>query len=140
MQRSATSVRHGRMNVLTSNPSSGKEPSSWMTVAIRIPATEENRTLLRKFAGLVKLEGETQWRVILRAIEEYVERHSPGNPQTPITKFIDVESEPTASLPTPLWDGVSCEWRGGLLCVEMGTRANWGRRCWRVCEAWRSVK
>jgi len=97
--------------------------------------------VLRKAEELAKKDLWSFSELVYEALKEYVAKHYPGNPQTDICRYWR-EPSPQNELHfnhTPK-EGMSCEWRGGLLCVEMGKRANWGRRCWRICDAWRSVK
>jgi len=70
-----------------------EEEKGWITFSVTIPRDEKTLKLIRTWRGLVKMEGEKLYESFLRMVEEYVERHSPGNPQLPITKFTDDPGE-----------------------------------------------
>ena len=61
--------------------------------------TQKDLPILALFDELVQREKVKFSELVVRALEEYVRRHHPGNPQLPLTRFTIAETQVTVSKP-----------------------------------------
>ena len=56
--------------------------------------SEGDLPLWDRFKAVAKREGRSMSKVALELIRDYVTKHEPGNPQLPITKFVEGAPSP----------------------------------------------
>jgi len=96
-----------------------------------IPVDEGFIEILEKFDDLAWKEHK-RWGELMRdAIEEYVRRHHPGNPQLPIHRYLDINTDAHTgeqkSIHSP------CLHSTGLICEHPALVEGLGKNCWRAC-------
>jgi len=63
---------------------------------------QKDLPILALFDELVQREKAKFSELVVRALEEYVRRHHPGNPQLPLTRFTVAEAQVTISKPAKM--------------------------------------
>jgi len=96
-----------------------------------IPVNEEFIEILEKFDDLAWKEHK-RWGELMRdAIEEYVERHHPGNPQLSLTKFTENgEQEQKKGAGS---EKRVCSFSTKIFCENEHLREMAGLQCWKAC-------
>jgi len=80
---------------------------------------------------LDELRWKDRWslsKIIIEAIKEYLDRHRPGNPQTPLTSYL---SQPLVSVPT---DTIGTDTKPGCQGCKWTREECIMREEWRRCD------
>jgi hypothetical protein len=66
-------------------------------VSFKLPATPENIALLKELRMMAARDGWSLSRLIRTAVEEYFERHKPGNPQLGLVHWTEGDPLPKST-------------------------------------------
>jgi len=103
------------------------DPVGVFNLSFKVPATEDNKKLLKDLQIMAAKDGESFSDIIRSALQEYHERHSPGNPQLILGHWSE-------NLPLPKtvtehhWKqmrSVDSEAGPAWVCVDQNCREGW---------------